>query len=182
MGYQKTLVILKPDALERRLAGRLISRFEDAGLDILATKILHPGSELISDHYRSTEEWLKGVGNKTLKSYREQNLDIVEGFGTGDPVEIGKIVKKRLLRYMTRGSVMAMVLGGNQAITKVRSVTGYTIPAEANPGSIRGDFSSDSSQYATSTDRSVENLVHASGNPEEAEYEIRLWFGDSPVP
>lgn len=181
MCYEKTLVILKPDAVRRRLAGQIITRFERAGLDILAMKVLNPASEsLISNHYRSTETWLMGVGKKTLKSYEESGLDVIEGFGTDDPMEIGKIVKQRLIRYMTGSVIIAMILGGNHAIPKVRALTGYTIPTEAKPGTIRGDFSCDSPDMATKENRSVENLVHASGNKEEADYEIALWFSGEP--
>ena len=177
MSYQKTLILLKPDTVKRKLSGRILTRFEDAGMEILAARVLDPATpDLITNHYRSTEEWLKGVGQKTLKSFQNDGLDIKEGFGTDDPMEIGKIVKKRLIRYMTSGRIIAIVLGGNHAIAKVRSLVGYTIPAEASAGTIRGGFSCDSPDLATAEDRSVENLVHASGNHEEADYEIKLWF------
>ncbi len=178
MAYEKTLVILKPDAMERKLAGRIISRLEDAGLDILDAKMVSADSERISDHYRSTSVWLRGVGEKTLRSFQEQDLDVIEGFGTDDPIAIGRAVKERLIKYMTRRPVLAMIVGGNRAVSKVRALAGYTIPVDADPGTIRGDFSSDSSYQATMEDRSVENLVHASGNLEEAAYEIDLWFGN----
>jgi nucleoside-diphosphate kinase len=177
MAIERTLVLLKPDAIRRGLTGQIISRFETAGLKITAMRLVnHPDEQLIVDHYRSTPEWLDGVGRKTLKSYREKNLDIKTGFNTEDPMEIGKIVKSRLIRYMTGGSIIAMVIEGNNGIRKVRDMAGYTIPSEAAPGTIRGDFSSDSPDLATALDRSVENLVHASGTFEEALYEINLWF------
>jgi nucleoside-diphosphate kinase len=182
MALEKTLVLLKPDAIERRVIGRIIQRFEDADMKILHLQLVAPVSEdLISRHYRSTETWLAEVGNKTLKSYREKGLDVVEGFGTDNAVRIGEIVKERLIRYMTSAPVIAMVLEGNNVIKKVRSIAGYTIPSEAAPGTIRGDFSSDSPDLATAGGRSVENLVHASGNIDEATYEISLWFPDSTV-
>ncbi|MBN1355236.1 nucleoside-diphosphate kinase [bacterium] len=183
MSYQRTLVVLKPDTVRRGLAGRIIARLEDAGLDILKMAVHSPASrELISRHYRSTEAWLTGVGNKTIKSYQNVGKSVAElirDFGSEEPAEIGKVVKERLIRFMTGGPLIAMVIGGNQAIKKVRSLAGYTIPAEAGPGTIRGDFSGDSPDLATAEDRSVENLIHASGNTEEADYEIGLWFGDA---
>jgi nucleoside-diphosphate kinase len=185
MNYEKTLVILKPDAVRRKLCGRLIKRFEDAGLDILQLKVCNPASaKLISEHYQSTDEWLRGVGEKTLKSYREHHnaKDAIQrDFGSDDPKKIGEVIKQRLIAFMTSGPLIAIVLGGNHAIRKVRSLAGYTIPAEAAPGTIRADFSSDSPDLATAQNRSVENLIHASGNPEEANYEIDLWFNKSDV-
>jgi nucleoside-diphosphate kinase len=177
MAIEKTLALLKPDALRRGLAGAIISRLETAGFKLIAMKLVnHPAEQLIIDHYRSTPEWLEGVGKKTIKSYQEKNLNIIADFKTADPMEIGGIVKSRLVRYMTGGTIIAIVLEGNNAIRKLRDMAGYTIPAEAAPGTIRGDLSSDSPDLATSQDRSVENLVHASGNLEEAAYEIGLWF------
>jgi len=182
MSYEKSLVLLKPDSLKKRLVGRIISRFEDAGLDILQIQFVERASEsLISDHYQSTDEWLIGVGNKTLSSYEtagKSGDDVVQEFGSLDPKDIGMRVKERLIRFMTSGPVIAIVFGGNHAIKKIRTLAGYTIPAEAVPGTIRGDFSLDSPDYATAEDRAVENLVHASGNRDEADYEIRIWFGD----
>ncbi len=182
MSYERTLIIFKPDAVRRRLIGRVFSRFEDAGLDLLACKVFNPASpELIAAHYKSTPEWLRGVGEKTLKSYRDLGKDIIRGFGTDEPEKIGLIVKNRLLTYMTSGPVVAAVLGGNLAIRKVRALVGYTIPAEAAAGTVRGDFSSDSPDLATAEGRSVENLIHASGAPDEAAEEIMLWFGEDCV-
>ncbi len=181
MGCERTLVILKPDALKKRLVGRIISRLEDAGLKILAMRLVEGADpELISAHYQSTEKWLEGVGKKTIESNRKSGDDVVNGFGTDIPIEIGKIVKKRLIKYMTSGPIIPMIIEGNHGIRKVRQIAGYTIPAEAAPGTIRGDFSSDSPDLATCDDRSVENLVHASGNENEAEYEINLWFPEFP--
>jgi nucleoside-diphosphate kinase len=181
MSYQRSLVVLKPDAVKRCLVGRIISRLEMAGLEILAMKVLNTASEeLIANHYRSTDIWLTGVGNKTIKSYREagkMSEELIRDFGTEEPRGIGEVVKSRLIRFMTSGPVIALVIGGNHAVKKVRNLAGYTIPAEAEPGTIRCDFSSDSPDLATAENRSVENLIHASGNTEEAAYEIELWFG-----
>ncbi len=180
MGYEKTLVLLKPDAVRRKLVGRIIDRLESADLDILDIRMFNPATpELISNHYRSTDKWLIGVGNKTRKSYLESGKsleDLHREFGAVEPIDVGRVVKNRLMKFMTGGPLVAMIIGGNHAIKKVRSLAGYTIPAEATPGTIRADFSSDSPDYATSRDRSVENIIHASGNAEEADYEMMLWF------
>ncbi len=182
MSYEKSLVLLKPDAVRRKLVGRIIERFEKTGLDILEMKLVKKASEnLISDHYQSTPTWLMGVGNKTISSYQDAGRgleDVEQDFGTSEPIQIGEVVKGRLIKFMTGGPLIAVVLGGNHAIKKIRALAGYTIPTEAAPGTIRADYSCDSPDFATKENRSVENLVHASGNAEEADYEIKLWFGE----
>jgi len=96
--------------------------------------------------------------------------------GTADPVAIGRVIKGWLVEYLTQGPVIAMVLRGNEAVGRVRTLCGATIPTTADPATIRGKFSSDSAAAANSEKRPVHNLVHASGNTEEAEHEIGLWF------
>lgn len=182
MSYEKSLVLLKPDAVRRRMIGRIIDRFENAGMDILKMKLVENATEnLISEHYQSTPTWLMGVGNKTISSYQEAGKgleDVEKGFGTSEPMKIGEVVKTRLIAFMTGGPLVALVIGGNHSVKKIRAMAGYTIPTEAAPGTIRADYSCDSPDLATSENRSVENLVHASGNTQEAEFEIKLWFGE----
>ncbi len=177
----RTLVLLKPDAVRRGLVGRIISRFEDAGLRIAQTKVFSPpDKQLIMKHYESSDEWLSNVGRKTIKDYESQGLtvqDVEKNYGTADESSIGRVVQKRLVDYLCHGVVIALILEGNSAIKKVRKLIGFTIPAQAEPGTIRGDFGSDSAVSAAIGGRSMENLVHASDSVETAENEIRLWFG-----
>src|SRR6202012_5392773 len=94
-----------------------------------------------------------------------------------DPEErLGPVVYNATAAFMQRGPVIAFVLWGKAAGTTVRKLVGTTYPNEAQPGSIRGDFAHQSKAVATTTGKAVANLVHASGNREEAEYEIGLWF------
>ncbi len=174
---EKTLVILKPDAVKRQLCGRIISMFEDAGFKIIATKMTIAPKELLERHYPSNNKWYTSVGNKSIDNFKEVGLDIKDVMGTDDPLEIGKTVKKWLVDYMTSGPVLAMVLEGNNAIKNVRKMCGNTIPSNADPSTIRGKFSIDSSDVANAEHRPVHNLIHASGEPDEAKYEISLWFG-----
>jgi len=88
----------------------------------------------------------------------------------------GKKVLERLRRYVTRGPVIAIRLGGEEAIQTVRRVTGYTDPSTAEKGTIRGDYGADSIAKSTEEERACENLVHASGDRKEAERELELWF------
>lgn len=178
---ERTLVILKPDAVQRKLCGKIISIFEEAGFNIVDAKFTHASKELVERHYPNNNKWYTSVGNKSITNYQEQGLDIKNTMGTDDPLEIGKIVKKWLVEYMTSGPVLAMVLEGNNAIKNVRKMCGNTIPSSAEPSTIRGKFSIDSSDMANSEHRPVKNLIHASGEPDEAKYEIALWFGSESV-
>ena len=162
--YEETLVILKPDALERRLIGSIIQRYEEAGLEVLDIHITKVDVEMITKHYPSS--MARGLGEKAQKATS----------GITDPVAHGMKVLERLRIYFTRGPVLAMRIGGEGAIKAVRRATGYTDPLTAEKGTIRGDYGVDSLSKSTEEERAVENLVHASGNPEEARTELELWF------
>lgn len=173
---EETFVMIKPDGVQRRLVGRILSRFEDVGLTIKAMKWMVASRELVARHYPDSEEWLRTVGEKTLTSYREYGLDPLPAMGTTDPLKIGRQVKAWLVDFITSGPVVVMVLEGNHAVQIVRKIVGHTIPAFADSGTIRGDFAVDSPDWANAEQRPVKNLVHASGNVEEAKAEIALWF------
>jgi nucleoside-diphosphate kinase len=132
---QKTLVLLKPDAVQRRLAGAILERFERRGLDVRQAKLLTVDRALAQEHYAE---------------HREKPF-----FG-------------ELVEFITSAPTLALVLEGESAISVVRTTMGSTNPAEAGPGSIRGDFAL----------AMPDNLVHGSDSPESAEREIALWFGD----
>lgn len=174
---EKTLVLLKPDAVQRGLAGEIITRFEKAGLKLVATKMVWPNRELAEKHYPpDRQEFIKGMGHKTLDSYKEAGHDPEANFGSADPHAIGLQLQKWLVDFLTSGPVIALVLEGENAIKLVRDIAGHTIPAKAEEGTIRGDYSDDSAIKANAEKRSIKNLVHASGDRAEAELEIGLWF------
>lgn len=171
------MILLKPDAMQRGLVGEIISRFEKAGLKLVATKMVWPDRDLAERHYPSDRhDFIKGMGHKTLDSYKEQGHDATANFGTKDPHEIGLQLQKWLVDFLTSGPVIAMVLEGDNAIKIIRDIAGHTIPAKADSGTIRGDYSDDSAIKANAEKRSIKNLVHASGDKTEAEFEINLWF------
>lgn len=179
-GMERTLIILKPDAVARGLVGEIISRFEKAGLKILGAKMITPTKELANKHYPTDRrEFIEGMGHKSLKNYEQEGIDPHEHLGTNDPHEIGLQIQSWMVDFITSGPVMAMVLEGPQAIAKVREMAGHTIPAIAEPGTIRGDHSNDSPTIANKEKRPIMNLIHASGDKAEAEFEINLWFSDS---
>jgi nucleoside-diphosphate kinase len=169
--------MIKPDGVRNRLVGRILARFEEAGLTILDLRLVYASREMIEAHYPSDESWLTEVGRKTLETYEKYGMRAEREIGTADPVEIGRRVKSWLASYLTSGPIVAMVLEGNHAIDIVRKLVGSTIPLFAAPGTIRGDFSVDSPAIANAEKRAVWNLIHASGSREEAGREIQLWFG-----
>lgn len=176
---ERTLVVLKPDAVERGIVGDIIHRFEKIGLKIVGMKMLIADEDLANKHYpRDRRDFIAGMGQKTLDNYKEQGIDAKEKFGTDDAHEIGLQLQEWLVKFLTAGPVIAFVLEGPHAIKLVRKVCGFTLPVDADPGTIRGDFSFDSSALANDAGRPIKNLVHASGEPEEAEFEIGLWFDD----
>ena len=143
---ERTLVVLKPDAVARGLAGRIIQRFEDASLKIIGMKMREMDADFARKHYFDLEE------------------------------RLGPVVYNATAAFMQRGPVIAFVIEGEDAVATVRKIVGSTYPNEAQPGSIRGDFAHQSKAVAASTGKAVANLVHASGKREEAEYEVGLWF------
>jgi len=178
---ERSLVLLKPDAVARGLVGEIIGRFERAGLKIVAMKVIHPTPEKAAGHYSGPDEWIRGMGKKTLDSFEQFGMDVNEVLGTEDPFEIGSMVLNWLVDYVSSGPVVAIVLEGVHAITAVRRMIGFTIPSRAEPGTIRGDYTIDSNTISSLEKRSTKNLVHASGNVEEAAQEIAYWFNPDEI-
>jgi len=174
---ERTLVLIKPDGVKRGIIGEIIARFEKAGLKPVGMKMIWVDKDLVAKHYPTDRvELLKGIGEKTLNSYAEIGKDAKKELGTDDPVEIGKLVNAWNMEALSIGPVIAIVFEGIHAVATVRKITGFTLPHSAAPGTIRGDYSIDSPALANERKRPVRNLIHASGNLEEAEYEIKLWF------
>jgi len=170
--YERTLVILKPDAVQRTLVGEIIERYERIGLKIVAMKMLVPTEAQAKFHYTIDPEWIRKVGEKAIKAYIDKGLKAP----VSDPIKAGEKVLVSLTKYMTSGPVVALVLQGAHAIQIIRKITGATEPLTSPVGTIRGDFVLDSYQMSDTDNRSVRNLVHASGSVDEAEKEIKHWF------
>jgi nucleoside-diphosphate kinase len=132
---EQTLVLVKPDAVERQLAGEILGRLERRGLVVRAAKLVQVNRELAERHYEEHRE----------KSFFEE-----------------------LLEFITSAPTLALVLEGESAVSVVRTTMGATNPAEAAPGTIRGDLAL----------AMPDNLVHGSDSPESAKREIELWFSD----
>jgi len=143
---ERTLILIKPDGVQRGLVGEIISRIERTGLKILATKMVWVNKKFAEEHYFDIK-----------KRYNQKILNNLTG-------------------YLTEGPVIAICFEGVNAISVVRKLTGSTYPEEAFPGTIRGDFCHISKKYANKHNKKVGNLIHTSANPKEAKQEIKLWF------
>lgn len=176
-----TYVMVKPDGVRKGLIGEIINRFERRDLKIVALEMFQPTHELIDNHYPKEEAWITRLGNKTLATYEKYGLDAQAQYGTNDPAKIGPLVRKWLVDYMTSAPLVKMIVQGVHAVDMVRKIAGNTMPYLAEMGTIRGDFSNDSPALANAEERAVMNLVHASETPEEAEHEIKHWFGEKAV-
>ena len=173
---QKSLVLMKPDAVKRGIVGEILHRFERSGLKMVAVKLVQAGDDLAQKHYPDTEEWKLKVGQRTIDDCEKYGIDLMANMGTTDPLKVGEMVKQWNVDFLKSGPVLAIVFEGVNAVERVRSLVGNTIPAKAEPGTIRGDFSLDSAIAANRRTRTVYNLIHASGTPEEAQQEIEMWF------
>lgn len=175
---ERTLVVIKPDGVERNLVGEIISRYEKAGLKIVASKMVTLKKSFAGKHYTDSEQQIVGMGNKTLQASKESGLydEMVKVFKSEDPKIIGTQLRKFMIKFITSGPVLAVVLEGENAVKEVRRITGFTDPAKADKGTIRADLAQDSIVNANREKRATRNLVHASGGVEEAEKEITLWF------
>jgi nucleoside-diphosphate kinase len=174
---ERTVVLIKPDGVKRGLIGEVINRFEKMGLKIKALKMIWVDEELVKKHYpQSRAELMAAIGKKTLDAYAKYGRDPKEEFANLDPVAIGTMVNKWNIDFITSGPVVAILLEGVHAIDNVRMLAGHTLPVFAQPGTIRGDFSIDSPVLANVKSRAVHNIIHISGNSEEAKYEEQLWF------
>jgi nucleoside-diphosphate kinase len=177
MNIERTLIIIKPDAVKRGLVGKIIETFENVGLKLMAAKMLRPDKEVIKNHYPGTKEWIREMGEKTLSSFKQSGNNVMKIFKTEDPNKLGQFVYERLIKYWIEGPIIVMVWQGPSAITVARKLRGHTIPALAESGTLHASYSFDSSPLSASLDRVVKTFVHASGSLDESEREIRYWFG-----
>jgi len=174
---ERTLVIVKPDGIQRSLIGEIIQRYERVGLKLSALKMIVPTQAQVLKHYTLDPEWRVKTGLKTIKGYEDKGLKPPYT----DPLKITEIILKNLARYMTSGPVIVMIWQGAHAVQLVRKITGGTEPLMSDVGTIRGDYVIDSYSLSDMDGRSVRNLVHASGSVKEAEDEIKHWFKNNEI-
>lgn len=169
---ERTLVIVKPDGVQRGLIGEVIKRYEQVGLKLVGMKLGTASEEMVEQHYTLDPEWRRVTGEKTIESYKSKGMTPP----SEDPLEITATILKGLKKYMSSGPVVFMVWQGAHAVKIVRKITGSTEPLSSDVGTIRGDYVLDSYQMADIDGRAVRNVIHASGSPKEAEDEINHWF------
>lgn len=174
---QKTLVLIKPDGMERNLAGEIIARIQKTGLRIVDCKMKQADEELATQHYPVTDEWLNKVGNNTISDCEKYGLSVKEVMGEDNPLELGKMVHEWNKKYLMQSPVLAIVFEGVHAVETVRKLCGPTLPLLAPAGTIRGDYATASAISENMVHAPIRNLIHASGDPDEAKREIELWFG-----
>jgi len=177
MKNERTLVIIKPDGIQRNLIAEVIMRYERLGFKLVASKMLQATSDMVRDHYSIDPLWGQKAGEKVLAAKKEKGDD-VEGL---DPLKLSANIVEKLAIYMTNGPVLAMVWQGAHVVEIVRKITGSTEPRSSDVGTIRGDFMIDSYDLSNLDKRALRNIVHASSSVEEAEKEIPIWFQSDEV-
>jgi nucleoside-diphosphate kinase len=151
---ERTLIVFKPDAVQRGITGEIIARFEKAGLKIVGAKMMKPNTEHFSRHYEEIGKLATRRGQKTFDM---------------------------TISMMTEGPVLAMVLEGIEAVELVRKMVGSTEPKSSAPGTIRGDYAHMSYTHADANEIGIPNIIHASGSLEDAVQEIPHWFSDDQI-
>lgn len=175
--HERTLVIVKPDGVQRSLIGEIVQRFEKVGLKLVGMKMMTATPEMIEKHYTLDPEWRRVTGEKRIKIAREKG----EKPPSEDPLEITAAILRHLMKYMTSGPVVVMAWEGAHAAAIVRKIVGGTEPLSTDVGTIRGDYVLDSYVMADTDSRAIRNLIHASGNATEAENEIKHWFKEGEI-
>lgn len=174
---ERTLIMIKPDGIQRSLVGEIISRYEKIGLKVTAMKMMVPTEEQVEGHYTLDPEWRRVTGEKTIKGYKDKGMEPP----SEDPFEITDKILAGLKKYMTSGPMVLMILEGAHAAAIGRKISGGTEPLTSDVGTIRGDYVLDSYQMSDVDGRAVRNLLHASGSSEEAEMEIKHWFNENEI-
>ena len=169
---ERTFVMLKPDAIQRSLVGEIIGRFERAGLKIVTLKMLMLDEKKLWDHYAKDDAWFLKKGTKITEDRKAHGMVVDK-----EPIEYGKDIIRVLVKFMTAGPVVMLVLEGNSAVSVVKKLVGDTEPSTSDVGTIRGDFTMDSYNIAAIDDRAVRNLMHCSDHVDEAQRELDLWLG-----
>ncbi len=171
---QKTVVLIKHDGIQRGLVGEIIKRFEQKGLKIIGMKMVLPTKEIAEKHYKMTGDWIKKLANNTRTAAKAKGQEMNE-----TDEQIAKRVQGWNIKYLTEGPVIVIAIEGYHAIEIVRKIIGHAEARQAEIGTIRGDFSVESYALADMNQRSIRNIIHASGTAEEAENELKIWFNKS---
>lgn len=173
---ERTLVILKPDAVQRGLIGEVIKRIEKTGLKLIAIKMVNATEEQLWAHYNKDDEWFSKKGTRTIEERTSLGLPVEK-----EAIEYGKDIVRALVKFMSCGPVVPMVWEGNQAVGIVKKIVGSTEPLTSDGGTIRGDYTLDSYELSSLDGRAVRNLIHCSDPVSDAVREIPLWFSENEI-
>lgn len=173
---ERTLVLLKPDAVQRGLIGELIKRIENTGLKLVALKFTNATEDQLWKHYNKDDAWYMKKGERTIEERKSAGMPVDK-----EAIEYGKDIIRALVKFMSCGPIVPMVWEGNQAVGIVKKIVGATEPLSSDGGTIRGDFTLDSYELASLDERAVRNLVHCSDPVADAEREIPIWFNTDEV-
>ena len=173
---ERSLVILKPDAVQRSLIGEIVGRFERVGLKISALKMLMATEEQCIAHYNKDEEWFQRKGAGIVEDLKTHGKPVKK-----EAVEYGRDIIRLMVTYMTAAPLVAFIVEGNQAVAVTKKLVGTTEPTTSDVGTIRGDFTIDSYAHSVYEDRGTRNLIHCSDSVDEAEREIDLWFTENEI-
>lgn len=168
---ERTLVLVKPDGVERALVGKVISRLEEAGLKVVAMKMLLSTKELAGKHYYAEQKWFEDTGNRSIKALAARGVVVKD-----TPVQFATRIRNYLIEFLTDAPIVAMVLEGNEAISITRKIVGSTEPKNSDPSTIRGMYSLDSYERADQRKGPIRNIIHASEDKRTADREIKVWF------
>jgi nucleoside-diphosphate kinase len=168
---QRSLVLLKPDAVQRSLIGEVITRIERTGLKIVAMKMLIATREQIIEHYNKDEAWYIRKGEKIIDDRKAAGKPIEK-----EAIDYGRSIIEQNVAFMLSGPMIGIVIEGSMAPIVIKKITGDTAPTLSDVGTIRGDFSIDSYEHAAIDERAIRNILHCSESVEDAEREIQVWF------
>ena len=169
--HERSLVIIKPDAVARHLVGELISRFERKGLKMVGMKLVWPDEARASRHYTDSEEWLASSGQRTYDNFVTQGVT-----PPAEPRELALNTRRKLMESLTAGPAVFLVLEGAHVIEVVRKLRGATNPRAADVGTVVFDYTIDSFELSDAGDWAARNILHGSDSPENAVDEIAIWF------
>lgn len=165
---EQTLIIIKPDGVQRGLTEEIIKRYQAVNLKVVKRKDIMAPLDIVEIHYPMDPDYLISIGEKTISA----------GQKVKSALDQGRKVVTWLRKFITSGPIVVLVLEGENAASVARKTTGFTDPQIAEKGTIRGDLGTDSILMANMEERPVYNLIHASGSADEAKKEIELWFNE----
>lgn len=167
---EQTLVLIKPDGVKRNLIGEIIKHFEEGGLKVKGMEYLIADEPTVSEHYQlNNRDYIIHLGHVDTTGWTPEQIE--------EKYQKSFKIVQDLQKFLVSGPIVKILLEGDNAVEQVREIVGKTDPSQSPKGTIRGDLGEDSFEKSNKEGRAVNNLVHASGTKEEAQREVKLWFG-----